>query len=139
MPAIAAALNFSFHEQDEPESQLLRYLKQKRLLLILDNAEGILDAGLVLKLLGNAPHLKLLVTTREALNVREEWFHPIAGMHLGGNGQRRRCHHIFQPMCHPRASELPTGKLNMNMCGRSARWSAACRWPSNWPRPGSKG
>ena len=83
VPAIAATLNFSFHQKDEPESQLLRYLKQKRLLLILDNAEGILDAGLVLKLLGGAPHLKLLVTTREALNVREEWFHPVAGMHLG--------------------------------------------------------
>jgi hypothetical protein len=38
VPAVAAALGFTFYEQTSQETQLLRYLAGKRLLLILDNA-----------------------------------------------------------------------------------------------------
>ncbi len=83
IPAIAAALAFTFYAQEGQEQQLLRYLAPKRLLLILDNAEGILDADLVLRLLVAAPHVKLLATSRAALNLQQEWLHPIGGLATG--------------------------------------------------------
>lgn len=88
VPAIAETLRFTFYTQTEQSEQLLRYLAGKRLLLILDNAEGILDRTLVAAILTAAPHVKLIVTSREALHVQHEWFFPIAGLRLPepGNG-----------------------------------------------------
>ena len=53
---------------------LINVLRQKRSLLILDNCEHILDGciELVVALLTNCPNLKILVTSREVLNVTGE-------------------------------------------------------------------
>ena len=40
--AIASALGFAFHAASEPKQQLLRYLREKALLLVLDNFEHLL-------------------------------------------------------------------------------------------------
>lgn len=82
VPAMAEALRFTFYTQTEQTDQLLRYLAGKRLLLILDNAEGILDRTLVAKILTSAPQVNLVVTSRESLHVQHEWFFPLAGMRL---------------------------------------------------------
>jgi predicted ATPase/DNA-binding SARP family transcriptional activator len=68
-------------EEVDPKRQLLDYLGTKRLLLVLDNFEQ-LSAGSVLlaDLLQAAPGLKLLVTSRERLNLREEQVFPISGL-----------------------------------------------------------
>ena len=59
------------------------FLHEKRLLLVLDNFEHLLaDAELVAEILSAAPGVKVLVTSREALRLQEEWFHPLAGMRL---------------------------------------------------------
>ena len=51
------------------------------MLLVLDNLEHLLDAvDLLPELLHAAPELKLLVTSRERLNVREEWLEPLEGL-----------------------------------------------------------
>src|SRR5690606_20364917 len=56
-------------------------LREKRLLMVLDNFEHLLDeVDLLGPLLSAAPGLKLLVTSRVALNLQEEWFHVVAGM-----------------------------------------------------------
>ena len=65
VPAIAAALGFIFYEQQAQQSQLLAYLAGKQALLILDNAEQILDPALADKVLTTAPNVKMLVTTRD--------------------------------------------------------------------------
>ena len=53
------------------------------MLLILDNFEHLLaGAELLAALLRAAPYVKLLVTSREALNLQEEWFHPLTGLSL---------------------------------------------------------
>lgn len=81
VPAIAEALDFSFFNNDDPKAQLLNYLTEKELLLILDNFEHLLDgADLVSEILAAAPQVKILVTTREALNLWEEWNRPLRGM-----------------------------------------------------------
>jgi predicted ATPase len=52
---------------------VLDYLSDKRLLLLLDNFEQLVGAApLVARLLAAAPRLKVLVTSREVLRVRDE-------------------------------------------------------------------
>lgn len=79
--AIGQALGLMFYEKDEPQQQLINYLQGKSLLLLLDNFEHLLEgAGLVSDLLENAPGIKVLVTSREALNLQEEWLYPLNGL-----------------------------------------------------------
>jgi DNA-binding SARP family transcriptional activator/predicted ATPase len=87
--AIGQAAGFSFYSNVSPTQQLLDYLREKELLLILDNFEHLLSppatesgeaVNLVSQILSVAPLVKILVTSREALNLHEAWFHPVGGM-----------------------------------------------------------
>jgi predicted ATPase/DNA-binding CsgD family transcriptional regulator len=82
LPAsIGAALEIPFYGPEAPLLHIMRYLRDKRLLLIMDNFEHLLDAaGCLSELLQAAPHLKILVTSRERLNLREEWVFPLNGL-----------------------------------------------------------
>jgi predicted ATPase/transcriptional regulator with XRE-family HTH domain len=63
------------------EAQILNYLRTKRLLLVLDNAEHLLDAApLFTRLLHTAPGLVLLVTSRERLQLHGEQLFPLGGL-----------------------------------------------------------
>ncbi|MBN1217800.1 MAG: tetratricopeptide repeat protein [Anaerolineae bacterium] len=78
---IADVLNLSFDSQKNQEKQLLDYLGQKEMLLVLDNLEHLLAGGKLLsKLLQSAPGVVLLVTSRERLNLQEEWVYEIGGL-----------------------------------------------------------
>ena len=62
-------------------ADLERYLCERNILLVLDNFEHLLDqAGLVSDILAAAPRIKVLVTSREALNLQEEWVRQIKGL-----------------------------------------------------------
>jgi predicted ATPase/DNA-binding SARP family transcriptional activator len=85
VPSIAEALNFRLGggERDTrtPRQQVLDYLWEKRLLLILDNFEHLLEGvDLVTDILRTAPAVQLLVTSRERLNLREEHVDAIQGL-----------------------------------------------------------
>ena len=81
VPAIAEALGFNFSGTAEPQEQLLTYLSDKALLLLLDNFEHLLaGAELLSDILHAAPGLTLLVTSRERLNLQEEWSYEVEGM-----------------------------------------------------------
>ncbi|MCI0396140.1 MAG: LuxR C-terminal-related transcriptional regulator [Chloroflexi bacterium] len=70
---IAERLGFRFSNPEEPKQQLLGYLGNKEILLVLDNFEHLLDgAELLTELLQGAPGVKLLVTSRERLNLQNE-------------------------------------------------------------------
>ncbi len=57
----------------EPEDSLRALLRNKHLLLVLDNFEHLIDAASdLMDLLSASPHLKLLVTSREVLHLRVE-------------------------------------------------------------------
>jgi predicted ATPase/DNA-binding SARP family transcriptional activator/Tfp pilus assembly protein PilF len=79
---VVAAL--SLRPDDAPaERQLLSHLRDRRVLLLLDNMDHLLAGATALaELLGASPGTKMLVTSREALNVRGEWLLPLAGMHV---------------------------------------------------------
>jgi predicted ATPase/DNA-binding NarL/FixJ family response regulator len=80
--AIADGMSFILSGQDDPGYQLARHLRDKELLLVLDNFEQLLEGGsdLLACLLAEAPGLKLLITSREVLNLLEEWLYPVAGL-----------------------------------------------------------
>ncbi|MFC1997504.1 tetratricopeptide repeat protein [Chloroflexota bacterium] len=78
---IADSLDIPLSGGDEPQVQLFHYLADKEILLVLDNFETLLAGSeFVSRLLQNAPVLKVMVTSRQVLNLREEWLYPIAGM-----------------------------------------------------------
>ena len=81
LPAIADMLNFSLTDPQNLHTQLAHYLNDKKLLLILDNSEHLLEAVPQLtELLRSAVGVKVLVTSREALNLHEEWLYQVDGL-----------------------------------------------------------
>ncbi|MGE5249166.1 MAG: ATP-binding protein [Bacteroidota bacterium] len=81
VPAIGDALGLTFCCTMDQESQLLDYLRDKQILLILDNMEHLLKgAACLAAILESAPKVKLLCTSREPLNLRGEWVFEIGGL-----------------------------------------------------------
>ncbi|MFW6097999.1 MAG: tetratricopeptide repeat protein [Chloroflexota bacterium] len=79
--ALADGLNFARHVTDDPWQQLLSRLRDREMLLVLDNFEHLLEAAPRLTtLLQAAPGITLLVTSREALRLEEEWRFPVQGL-----------------------------------------------------------
>ncbi|MBV7334334.1 tetratricopeptide repeat protein [Chloroflexi bacterium TSY] len=87
--AIADGLDLEFPSRAVSEEARLAYLIQslqnKELLLILDNYEHLLSeqehaTEFIVELVQNAPDVKVLVTSREALHLRAEWILDVEGM-----------------------------------------------------------
>ena len=59
---------------NDPEKTLTQYLKNKEILIILDNCEHLIEAcaEISAKLLSSCPGLKIMATSREALNIPGE-------------------------------------------------------------------
>jgi DNA-binding SARP family transcriptional activator/predicted ATPase len=98
---IGDTLNFQFHhkhkreqwEYDTQIEQLLAYLKEKQLLLLLDNSEHLLTTALpslpawdksvdqlVADIVRTAPQVKILATSRERLHLHGETVLPLGGL-----------------------------------------------------------
>jgi predicted ATPase len=70
---IAAALGIALSGPQDPHEQLLESLRDRDLLLVLDNFEHLLVAApRVTELLAACPRLKILATSREPLHLRSE-------------------------------------------------------------------
>jgi len=79
--AIMEALDVARYGGGDPKERLLNHLRGKHLLLALDGFEDLLEGTTLLtQLLTGSPRLKVLVTSRERLNLREEWLLPLWGM-----------------------------------------------------------
>lgn len=82
VPAVANAINLQFYPGSEPKTQLLDYLREKHLLLVLDNFEHLMPgAAIVTDLLG-AAGVKMIVTSRERLNLSGETVFNLDGMNF---------------------------------------------------------
>ena len=78
---IADTLNFPLYGRGDPQTQLTNFLSDKELLLVMDNFEHLLSgAGLLTEILQQAPKVKVLVTSRERLNLQEEWVLDLQGL-----------------------------------------------------------
>jgi len=81
IPRIAEVVSFNFSDQGSPKSQLKKYLQTKKLLLILDNFEHLIEyANLIPDLLNSSPGLVIIITTRERLKLKEEWLLTLDGL-----------------------------------------------------------
>ena len=79
--AIGEALRLSFVGQSDPTSHLLSELRERHMLLVLDNFEHLLEgADLVSDILAHAPHVTVVVTSRERLNLQAEWLFNVDGL-----------------------------------------------------------
>ncbi|HET9222661.1 MAG TPA: tetratricopeptide repeat protein [Roseiflexaceae bacterium] len=80
-PAIADAIGLKLAGSGEPLAQVCQFLHDKACLLVLDNLEHLIGGiDILTALVHHAPTCKLLVTSREALNLREEWLYPVPGL-----------------------------------------------------------
>lgn len=78
---LANELGIALSGTDDELAQICHYLRDKKLLLIFDNFEHLLDgATIITALLQQTTSVKLIVTSREALNLSEEWLYPIGGL-----------------------------------------------------------
>ena len=96
--AIAEAIGLTFSGEASPHVQLLTYVRDKEMLLVLDNFEHLLSPAsnggehddpdgtdLLVEILDQAPHAKILVTSREPLSLRAEWLINVQGLALPGS------------------------------------------------------
>jgi predicted ATPase/transcriptional regulator with XRE-family HTH domain len=81
--AIADALELKLQGSEEPKAQLIRYLREKKTLLVLDNFEHLLDGvELLAEIIQFTLKVKILCTSREQLNVQGEWVFDVRGLDL---------------------------------------------------------
>ena len=85
VPMIADSVGFSFQSTAtiEPRDQLFNHLKEKQILLLADNLEHLLTepaVELFSELLTAAPKVKLLITSRESLDLQGEWIFEVQGL-----------------------------------------------------------
>jgi predicted ATPase/DNA-binding CsgD family transcriptional regulator len=88
IPTLAETIHLQLSGQAAPHAQLFNHLQNREMLLLLDNFEHLLDAaGLLSGLMRAAPQVQLLVTSREALNLQEEWLYPVEGLSVPPGAQ----------------------------------------------------
>lgn len=79
--ALADSIGFQFRSSDNTGQQLLDYLHGKEMLIVLDNFDHVLEgAEIVSEILQFAPHITILATSREKLNLKEEVLFRIEGL-----------------------------------------------------------
>ena len=89
-PALAESLQLALggaHSSLSPQEQLLDYLSERSTLLVLDNLEHLVEGSALLsEVIERAPHVELLTTSRERLNIQSEWVFDVEGLGLAENG-----------------------------------------------------
>lgn len=87
--AISAAIRLDFSAEDRLD-RLLSFLSDKRMLLVFDNCEHVIEAiaALAFQVLRAAPSAQILATSREPLGVEGEQLHHVQplGFPLGSRG-----------------------------------------------------
>jgi predicted ATPase/DNA-binding SARP family transcriptional activator len=96
-PSIAQALDVSEAGGRSLHDNLLAFLAEKRLLLVLDNFEHLIPAApLVAEFLAKSQGLKVLATSRAVLNLRGEHEYPVATLVVPGRDLPARPDELMQ-------------------------------------------
>lgn len=95
--AVAQGLSVMLTGRGSVQTQLLAALKHQEVLLILDNFEHLqAGVGLVTALLAHCPAVKLLVTSRNRLNLQSEVHVPLSGLPVGEVARPSAAVELFQ-------------------------------------------
>jgi predicted ATPase len=132
--ALLAALDLRDQTATEPLDLLLSYVRDKQLLLVIDNCEHLLGAAskLVSEVITAAPGVRVVATSREPLSVPGEHVLPVPPLKLPAV-------HAAEPLNQLRQNEAvmlfteragaASGTFEL-----SAAASMAYRWRSSWRR-----
>lgn len=78
---IIKALDISIVPGEALQNALLKHLREKKLLLVLDNFERLLPMkDLVMSILRDSPDTKIIITSREHLGLQAEWILSVSGL-----------------------------------------------------------
>jgi len=82
VPVVAGVLGLAFRQDGpSPEQQLFDYLREKRMLVVLDTFEHLVKgAGLLQQIHAQAEGVRLLVTSRQKLQLQGEWVLEVQGL-----------------------------------------------------------
>ena len=131
---------------DKLITDLQSYLRARRLLLVLDNFEQVVGAApLLAELLGAAPGVVVLVTSRVVLRLSGEHEFPVPPLPVPPAGsspdpeelQRYASVALFTERAHAADPGFELTGGNAQAVAEICRGWTGCRWPSSWPRPGS--
>jgi predicted ATPase/Tfp pilus assembly protein PilF len=88
VPAIAEALGIVLSRREDPLEELVDFLREKQMLLLLDNFERLIDgAAQLAALMEQAPAVRILVTSLERLNLHPETLLALEGLPTSGGEQ----------------------------------------------------
>src|SRR5262249_24419195 len=84
--AFIAGLDLRDQTGTEPCALVLSHLRERQLLLVVDNCEHLLQAAaeLISEIIRAAPHVRVLATSREPLSVNGEHVVPVPPLELPG-------------------------------------------------------
>ncbi|RIK40715.1 MAG: hypothetical protein DCC58_13520, partial [Chloroflexi bacterium] len=79
--AIGLALGMVFYGKVDRLEQVLAFIRTKRLLLVLDGAEQLVQgSGAVETIVRTAPGVRVLATSRTPLGIADEWLYELGGL-----------------------------------------------------------
>jgi predicted ATPase len=80
-PSMLATLELDAKSSEEPLEKIIRHIGEKNILLVFDNFEHLIEsAPFVAELIMACPNLKLLITSRERLNLENEQIFSVGGL-----------------------------------------------------------
>ena len=81
VPVIADSLGLIFSANAAPIAQVAAFLRKKNILLVVDNMEHLIEGREMLgEILQGTKHIKIILTSREHLNLQWEWLFEIQGL-----------------------------------------------------------
>ncbi|HEY6018693.1 MAG TPA: tetratricopeptide repeat protein, partial [Candidatus Paceibacterota bacterium] len=88
--AVIRAIGFVEKNDVPAAKQLSEGMGEKRILLVLDNCEHLIEAvaSFASELLSVCPHLKILATSRESLRVSGEWLYTVPALEIPDENSR---------------------------------------------------
>jgi predicted ATPase/DNA-binding XRE family transcriptional regulator len=121
VPAIVNALELNLDGLGKSYKELLSYLRDKQIFLVLDNVEHLLDGiWIISEMIQYAPQTTVICTSREQLNLHDEWVFAVRGLSLpqsmdAADFQRSSAVNLFLQ----RARQVGAG-LHLNAADREA-------------------
>lgn len=78
---IADTIRFTFYGRQDPKTELIDYLREKQILLILDNCEHLTEGGCIIaEILEQCQSLHIIATSQHRLRIRGETVLELRGM-----------------------------------------------------------
>ena len=123
--AVLAALDLRDQAATEPSALLLDYLRDKELLLLVDNCEHLLGAAahLLSDVIRAAPGARLIATSRETLGVQGESVVPVPPLDLPSARPDQPLHQLGQNeavMLFVERAEAASGRFELTAANQSA-------------------